>query len=65
MLKREREGEREREREWSAASNGNPLYLFISSKTATLIPEFAVEDLLLDRTATWVPALAVPLGRTH
>ena len=42
--------------------------LFIPSKTATLVPEFAVEDLSLDRTATLVRAFAVkdlPLGRTH
>ena len=41
--------------------------LFIPSKTATLVPEFAVEDLPLDRTTTLVPAFAVkdlPLGRT-
>ena len=29
-----------------------------------LVPEFAVEDLPLDRTAILVPAFAVPLGRT-
>ena len=41
--------------------------LFFPSKTATLVPEFLVEDLPLDRT-TLVPAFAVkdlPLGRTH
>ena len=34
--------------------------------TATLVPEFALEDLLSDRTATLVPAFAVkdlPSGR--
>ena len=39
----------------------------IPSKTATLVPEFAVEDLPLDRTATLVPEFAVenlPLERT-
>ena len=50
--------EREREREWSAESNGKLPYLFILSKTATLVPEFPVEDLPLDRTAT-VPAFVV------
>ena len=54
-------------RECSAESNGKLLHLFIPSKTATLVPEFAVEDLLLGRTATLVPEFAVedlPLGRT-
>ena len=54
-------------REWEVESNGKLLHLFIPSKTVTLIPEFAVEDLPLDRTATFVPALAMknlPLGRT-
>ena len=53
-------------REWGAESNGKLPHLFIPSKTATLVPEFAVEDLPLDRTATLVPAFAVkdlPLGR--
>ena len=43
------------------------LHLFIPSKTATLVPEFAEEDLPLDRTATLVPAFAMEdllLGRT-
>ena len=47
--------------------NGKLPHLFIPSKTATLVPEFAVEDLPLDRTSTLVPAFAVidlPLGRT-
>ena len=42
-------------------------HLFIPSKTATLVPEFAVEDLPLSRTAAFVPAFAVKglsLGRT-
>ena len=56
-------------REWGTKSNGKLLHLFIPSrpKTATLVPEFAVEDLPLDRSATLVPAFAVkglPLGRT-
>ena len=48
-------------------SNGKLPHLFTSSKTATLIPEFAVEDLTLGRTAALVPGYAVkdqPLGRT-
>ena len=54
-------------REWGAESNGKLSHLFIPSKTATLVPEFAVGDLLLDRTEILVPAFAVkdlPLGRT-
>ena len=54
-------------REWCAESNGKLPHLFIPSKTATLVPEFAVEDLPLDRTVTLVPAFAVnekPLSRT-
>ena len=53
--------------EWGAESNGKLPHLFIASKTATLIPEFAVEDLPLGRTATLVPEFAMeglPLGRT-
>ena len=55
-------------REWGAESNGMLSHLFIPSKTAILVPEFAVEDLHLDRTATLIPAFAVkdlPLGKTH
>ena len=51
-----------------AESRGNLLHLFIPSKTETLVPEFAVEDLPLDRTVILVPAVAVKdlsLGRTH
>ena len=51
-------------REWGAESNGN---LFIPSKTATLVPKFAMEDLPLGRIAALVPEFAVkylPLGRT-
>ena len=40
-------------REWGAESNGKLPRLFITSKTATLVPEFAVEDLPLDRTEPW------------
>ena len=55
-------------REWGAENNGKLPHLFIPSKTATLVPEFAVEDLPLDRTATLVPAFAVkdlPLVRVQ
>ena len=54
-------------REWSMESNGKLPYLFIPSKTATLVIEFAVDDLLLGRTAALVSEFAVkdlPLGRT-
>ena len=54
-------------REWGAESNGKLPHLFIPSKTATLISEFALEDLPLGRTAALVPEFAVddlPLGRT-
>ena len=56
-------------REWSAESKGKlpHIGLFIPSKTTTLVPEFAVEDLPLSRTAALVPEFAVkdlPLGRT-
>ena len=45
-------------REWGAESNVKLPHLFISSKTPTLVPEFAVEDLPLDRTAALVPEFA-------
>ena len=54
-------------REWGAESNGKLPHLFIPSKTVTLVPEFAVEDLPLSRTATLVPEFVVkdlPLSRT-
>ena len=54
-------------REWGAENNGKLPHLFISSKTATLVPEFAMEDLSLGRIAALVPEFAVkdlPLGRT-
>ena len=50
-----------------AESNGKLPHLFIPSKTATKVPEFAMEDLLLSRIAALVPEVAVkdlPLGRT-
>ena len=54
-------------REWGAECSRKLPHLFISSKTATLVPELAVEDLPLGRTATLVPefvAKDLPLGRT-
>ena len=54
-------------RELGAESNGKLPHLFIPSKTASLVPEFAMEDLLLGRIAALVPEFAVkdlPLGRT-
>ena len=48
-----------REREWGEESNGKLLQLFIPSKPAPLVSEFAVEDLPLDRTAHLVPEFAV------
>ena len=48
-------------------SKGKLLHLFIPIKTATMVPEFAVEDLHLGRTAALVPEFAVkdlPLRRT-
>ena len=54
-------------REWGVESNGKLLHLFILRKTATLVPEFVVEDLPLCRTAALVSEFAVkdlPLGRT-
>ena len=46
-------------REWVAESNGKLPHLFIPSKTATLVPNFAVEDLPFGRTAALVPEFAV------
>ena len=46
-------------REWGAENNGKLPHLFFPSKTATLVPEFLVEDLPFDRTATLVPAFVV------
>ena len=48
-------------REWGAESNGNLPHPFIPSKSATLVPEFAVGYLL----PAFAPALTVkdlPLG---
>ena len=41
-------------REWSAESNRKLPHLFIPSKTATLVPEFAVEDLPFGRTLIYI-----------
>ena len=54
-------------REWGAESNRKLMHLFIPSKTATLVPKFAVEDLPLGRTAALGPEFEVkdlPLGTT-
>ena len=54
-------------REVGAESNGKLPHLLIPNKTATLVPEFAVEDLPLGSTAVLVPEFTVkdlPLGRT-
>ena len=48
-------------------SNGKLPHLSISSKTAALVPEFAVEDLPLSGIAAMVPEFAMKnlyLGRT-
>ena len=53
-------------REWGAESNGKLPHLFIPSKTVTLVPKFAVEDLPLGINTALVPEIAVkdlPLGR--
>ena len=55
-------------REWGAESNGTLPHLFIPSKTATQVLEFAMEDLPLGRITALVPEFVVkdlPLGRTH
>ena len=46
-------------REWGAESNGKLPHLYIPCKTATLVPDFAVEDLPLSRTAALVPEFAL------
>ena len=54
-------------REWGEESNGKIPRPFISSKTATQVPEFAMEDLPLGRITALVPEFAVndlTLGRT-
>ena len=54
-------------REWCAESNGKLPHLFIPSKIATSVPEFAMEDVPLGRIAALLPVFAVKdlrLGRT-
>ena len=54
-------------RECGTESNGKLPHLFIPSKTAILVPQFAVEALHLGRTVALVAEFAVkdlPLGRT-
>ena len=46
-------------REWGVERNGKLPHLFITSKTSTLVPEFAMEDLPLGRIAALVPEFAV------
>ena len=46
-------------RVWGAESNGNLPHLSIPSKTATWVPEYAVEDLSSNRTVAMVSAFAV------
>ena len=54
-------------RKWGGENNGKLPHLFIPSKTATLVREFALEDLPLGRIAALIPEFPVknlPLGRT-
>ena len=54
-------------KEWGAEIKGKLPHLFIPSKSATWVSEFAMEDLPLGRIAALVPEFAVkdlPLGRT-
>ena len=54
-------------RDWGAKSNGKLPHLFIASETATLVPEFAMEDLPLGRPAALESEFSVkdlPLDRT-
>ena len=54
-------------REWGAESNGKLPHQFTSNETATLVPDFAVEDLPLGRTESLGAKFAVedlPLRRT-
>ena len=46
-------------KEWGAENNVKLPHLFTHSKTATLVPVFAVEDLPLGRSAALVPEFAV------
>ena len=47
------------ERELGGESNGKLQHLFILSKTASLVPEFLVDDLPLGRIAALVPEFSV------
>ena len=52
--------------EWGTESNGKLSHPSIPSETAAWVPEFAVEDLPLNRTVALVPEFAVkdlPLGK--
>ena len=54
-------------RVWDAESNGKLPHLFIPNKTATSVPEFAMDYLPLGRNAALVAEFAVkdlPVGRT-
>ena len=46
-------------RKWCVVNNGKISHLFIPSKTATLVLEFAVEYLPLDRTAALLPEFQI------
>ena len=46
-------------REWGAERDGKLPHILIPSKTATVVPEFAVVDLPSDRTAALVHEFAV------
>ena len=46
-------------REWDAENNGKLPHLFIPNKTSTLVPEFAMEELPLGRTAALVAQFSV------
>ena len=54
-------------RELGVESSGKLLHLFIPTKTATLVPEFAVEDLTLGKNCildAWVRSERPARGRT-
>ena len=54
-------------REWGVKSNEKLRNLFFPSKTAIMVPGFAMEDLPLRRTAALVPEFLMkdlPVGRT-
>ena len=50
-------------RDWGAESYGKLQHLFIPSKTVTFVPDFAVEDLKLSRTAALVCSERPALGQ--